>query len=187
MTAGAAGAREWRFRRVRAPGRARPRGRSLDEAAVARWCRCSAPAAHRERRDRLPACLSRPDARAPGARHPAGRAAGAAITLAGRGLSRDARVRPLSTACANAYVQPIMAGYLGRSTAGLRRARLRLPAVHDDLGRRPDDLEISALYPVRLVANPVRPRPILAAHLARECGFDRVLSFDRAAQRRRSA
>ena len=42
-----------------------------------------------------------------------------------------------STACANAYVQPRMSGYLTRLESELRVARPRLPAAPHDLRRRP--------------------------------------------------
>ena len=85
-----------------------------------------------------------------------------------------------STAVANAYVQPLMAGYLAAPRAGPARRRLRVPAVPDDLGRRADHARDRAVrYPIRLVESGPAGGAILAAqHRAAECGLDRVLSFD---------
>ena len=67
-----------------------------------------------------------------------------AETLPGVSISLSSEVSPeireyerWSTAVANAYVQPVMDRYLGRLDEALRKLRRRLPAVHDDLGRRP--------------------------------------------------
>ena len=42
-----------------------------------------------------------------------------------------------STTCANAYVRPLMQGYLLRLRAALDALGMRLPAAPDDVGRRP--------------------------------------------------
>jgi len=100
------------------------------------------------------------------------------ITLAGEVCPEMREYDRWSTACANAYVQPIMAGYLGRLDGLLRARGFACPLFMMTSGGGLTTLEIARLYPVRLVESGPAGGAILAAHLARECGFDRVLSFD---------
>jgi N-methylhydantoinase A len=83
-----------------------------------------------------------------------------------------------STTIANAYVQPLMAGYLRRLEAALRErgcpATLRLMTSGGHL----TSVETACRHPVRLVESGPAGGAILAAHVARERGEDRVLSFD---------
>ncbi|MBV8169228.1 MAG: hydantoinase/oxoprolinase family protein [Alphaproteobacteria bacterium] len=100
------------------------------------------------------------------------------ITLSGEVCPEMREYDRWSTACANAYVQPIMAGYLGRLDGLLRAKGFACPLFMMTSGGGLTTLEIARLYPVRLVESGPAGGAILAAHLARECGFDRVLSFD---------
>ncbi len=100
------------------------------------------------------------------------------ITLSGEVCPEMLEYDRWSTACANAYVQPIMAGYLGRLDRMLRARGLDCPLFMMTSGGGLTTLEIARLYPVRLVESGPAGGAILAAYLARECGFDRVLSFD---------
>ncbi len=100
------------------------------------------------------------------------------ITLSGEVCPEMREYDRWSTACANAYVQPIMAGYLGRLDGLLRAKGFDCPLFMMTSGGGLTTLEIARLYPVRLVESGPAGGAILAAHLARECGFDRVLSFD---------
>ena len=79
----------------------------------------------------LPARLRQPGARAAHRRRSSPRTCpGVAMTLGPRGLRpRSANTSAPRRAVANAYVQPLMAGYLGAARAALARARLRLPAA----------------------------------------------------------
>jgi N-methylhydantoinase A len=101
-----------------------------------------------------------------------------AITLSGEVCPELREYDRWSTACANAYVQPIMAGYLGRLDRMLRERGLDCPLFMMTSGGGLTTLDIARRYPVRLVESGPAGGAILAAHLARECGFDRVLSFD---------
>ncbi|MBI3515551.1 MAG: hydantoinase/oxoprolinase family protein [Proteobacteria bacterium] len=101
-----------------------------------------------------------------------------AITLSGDVCPEMREYDRWSTACANAYVQPTMAGYLGRLDTLLRGRGLDAPLFMMTSGGGLTTLEIARRYPVRLVESGPAGGAILAAHLARECGFDRVLSFD---------
>jgi N-methylhydantoinase A len=103
---------------------------------------------------------------------------GLAITLSGEVCPEMREYDRWSTACANAYVQPIMAGYLGRLDGLLRARGFDCPLFMMTSGGGLTTLEIARRYPVRLVESGPAGGAILAAHLARECGFDQVLSFD---------
>ncbi|HUA53882.1 MAG TPA: hydantoinase/oxoprolinase family protein [Candidatus Sulfotelmatobacter sp.] len=103
---------------------------------------------------------------------------GLAVTLSGEVCPEMREYDRWSTACANAYVQPIMAGYLGRLDGMLRARGLAAPLFMMTSGGGLTTLEIARRYPVRLVESGPAGGAILAAHLARECGFEHVLSFD---------
>jgi N-methylhydantoinase A len=103
---------------------------------------------------------------------------GIAITLSGEVCPEMREYDRWSTACANAYVQPIIGGYLGRLDRMLRARGLEAPLFMMTSGGGLTTLEIARRYPVRLVESGPAGGAILAAHLARECGFARVLSFD---------
>ena len=83
-----------------------------------------------------------------------------------------------STACANAYVQPVMAGYLGRLQALLGQAGVTCPVFLMTSAGGLTTLEIARSLPVRLVESGPAGGAILASCIAGQCGFDRVLSFD---------
>lgn len=83
-----------------------------------------------------------------------------------------------STTVANAYVQPLMAGYLGR----LRQA-LDAQSFHGALylvtsGGGLTSLETARQFPVRLVESGPAGGAIFAAQCAERLAEDRVLSFD---------
>jgi len=84
----------------------------------------------------------------------------------------------LSTACANAYVQPVMAGYLGRLEKSLRASGLACPIYLMTSGGGLTTIDMARRYPIRLVESGPAGGAILAAQVAAECGLDRVLSFD---------
>jgi N-methylhydantoinase A len=103
----------------------------------------------------------------------------------GMAVSLSAEVSPemreyerWSTAVANAYVQPVMAGYLGRLEAGLRESGFVCPLFLVTSGGGLTTVETARRLPVRLVESGPAGGAILAARVARECGLDRVLSFD---------
>jgi N-methylhydantoinase A len=84
----------------------------------------------------------------------------------------------LSTTCANAYVQPIMAGYLSRLETALRGAGAACPLLLMTSGGGVAALETAIRFPIRLVESGPAGGAILASHIAIECGLDEVLSFD---------
>ncbi len=84
----------------------------------------------------------------------------------------------LSTACANAYVQPLMAGYLDRLDRALREAGFAGQLLLMTSGGGVIGLEVARRFPVRLVESGPAGGAILASRIALECGLERVLSFD---------
>ncbi|CAN5388041.1 hydantoinase/oxoprolinase family protein [soil metagenome] len=83
-----------------------------------------------------------------------------------------------STTCANAYVRPLMAGYLTRLRDELRRRGFRAPLFLMMSGGGLTTLETAARFPIRLVESGPAGGAILASTIARECGLGEVLSFD---------
>ncbi len=83
-----------------------------------------------------------------------------------------------STACANAYVQPQIAGYLTRLAAALRELGFRGPLLLMTSGGGLTTLEVATRFPIRLVESGPAGGAILAAEIARECGCREALSFD---------
>ncbi|MEN0077087.1 MAG: hydantoinase/oxoprolinase family protein, partial [Paracraurococcus sp.] len=83
-----------------------------------------------------------------------------------------------STTVANAYVQPRMARYLQRLEVGLREAGLACPIFMMLSGGGLTTLDTAARFPIRLVESGPAGGAIFSAHVARERGLDRVLSFD---------
>ena len=83
-----------------------------------------------------------------------------------------------STTAANAYVQPLMAGYIARLEAALQARGFACPLYLMTSGGGLARPEIGCRFPIRLVESGPAGGAILAADLARRCGFDQVLSFD---------
>ena len=84
----------------------------------------------------------------------------------------------LSTACANAYVQPRMSSYLSALDGALKALGLSCPFMLMTSGGGLTDLETAVRFPVRLVESGPAGGAVLAAWIARRRGLDRVLSFD---------
>lgn len=83
-----------------------------------------------------------------------------------------------STTAANAYVQPLMASYLGRLEVGLRAAGVACPLFLMLSGGGLTTIETAARFPIRLVESGPAGGAIFSAFVARQRGFDKVLSFD---------
>jgi N-methylhydantoinase A len=83
-----------------------------------------------------------------------------------------------STAVANAYVQPVMDRYLGRLDAAMRARGFACQLLMMTSGGGLMTLEMARRLPIRLVESGPAGGVILAAGLARQCGLDKVLSFD---------
>jgi N-methylhydantoinase A len=83
-----------------------------------------------------------------------------------------------STACANAYVQPVMAGYLERLEQRLGAIGVRCPLYLMTSGGALTTLALGAREPVRLVESGPAGGAILARTIAAQCALRRALSFD---------
>ena len=84
----------------------------------------------------------------------------------------------MSTTCANAYVQPLMAGYLGRLQEGLRKMGVGCPMLLMMSSGGVTTVETAAAIPIRLVESGPAGGAILARDIAKENDLDTVLSFD---------
>ncbi len=83
-----------------------------------------------------------------------------------------------STACANAYVQPLMAGYLTRLSNALTDADIDCPLFLMMSGGGLTTLETATRLPIRLVESGPAGGAILAGDVARQLDMSEVLSFD---------
>ncbi len=83
-----------------------------------------------------------------------------------------------STTAANAYVQPLIAGYLGRLQVGLRGMGLHAPVFLMLSGGGLTTIDTACRFPIRLVESGPAGGAIFAADIARQCALPRVLSFD---------
>jgi N-methylhydantoinase A len=83
-----------------------------------------------------------------------------------------------STAAANAYVQPVMDSYLGRLDTAMKQQGFACPLFMITSGGGLTGLDTARKFPIRLVESGPAGGAILAAALARQCGLDKVLSFD---------
>ncbi|MBC7779290.1 MAG: hydantoinase/oxoprolinase family protein, partial [Proteobacteria bacterium] len=84
----------------------------------------------------------------------------------------------ISTTCANAYVQPVMAGYLNRLGARLKAMHIDCPVFLMTSGGALCTLGMGAAEPVRLVESGPAGGAILARTVAESVGAKRALSFD---------
>jgi N-methylhydantoinase A len=83
-----------------------------------------------------------------------------------------------STACANAYVQPVMDRYLGSLQQSLTERGFKCPVFLMTSAGGLTTLEIARRFPIRLVESGPAGGAILAAHIAAERGHQRIMSFD---------
>ncbi|MEM9750837.1 MAG: hydantoinase/oxoprolinase family protein [Pseudomonadota bacterium] len=84
----------------------------------------------------------------------------------------------LSTACANAYVRPLMDGYLKELEAALGAAGYACPLLLMTSGGGLTTLETARAFPVRLIESGPAGGAILASDIAKRADLSRVLSFD---------
>jgi N-methylhydantoinase A len=84
----------------------------------------------------------------------------------------------LSTACANAYVQPMMGRYLVNLEALLQSDGFACPLFLMTSGGGLTTVETAIRFPVRLVESGPAGGAIFASHIARQCALDKVLSYD---------
>lgn len=84
----------------------------------------------------------------------------------------------LCTTVANAYVQPLMAGYLERFAQAFRNEGLSCDILMMTAGGGMTTLATASRFPIRLVESGPAGGAILAARIARDAGLKEVLSFD---------
>ncbi len=101
-----------------------------------------------------------------------------AITLSSEVAPEMREYERLSTACANAYVQPLMARYLRKLEQGLREDGIACPLFVMLSGGGVTDIETAVRFPIRLVESGPVGGAVFACHVARQGGLERVLSFD---------
>ncbi|MBT7634885.1 MAG: hydantoinase/oxoprolinase family protein [Rhodospirillaceae bacterium] len=84
----------------------------------------------------------------------------------------------MSTACANAYVQPMMAGYLNRLQGGLQSGGITCPLLLMMSSGGVTTVETAVRLPIRLVESGPAGGAILAREIAKENDLRKALSFD---------
>jgi len=84
----------------------------------------------------------------------------------------------LSTTCANAYVKPLIAGYLSSLEQQFRDAGMGCPILLMTSGGGLTSLATAKEFPIRLVESGPAGGAMLAVALAHRSGWDRVLAFD---------
>jgi N-methylhydantoinase A len=83
-----------------------------------------------------------------------------------------------STTAANAYVQPLMARYLRGLERDLREIGIAAPIFMMLSGGNLATIDAACRFPIRLVESGPAGGAIFSASVARQCGLERVLSFD---------
>jgi N-methylhydantoinase A len=101
-----------------------------------------------------------------------------AITLSSEVSPEMREYERFSTACANAYVQPLMGRHLTALGRDLKTAGFNCPLYLMLSGGGITTLETAIRFPVRLVESGPAGGAIFSSHLANECGLKEVVSFD---------
>lgn len=100
------------------------------------------------------------------------------ITLSSEVSPEMREYERLSTACANAYVQPLMSRHLEGLAAELERIGITCPLHLMLSGGGITTIETARRFPVRLVESGPAGGAIFAGSIARDLGFSDVLSYD---------
>jgi N-methylhydantoinase A len=100
------------------------------------------------------------------------------ITLASEVAPEIREFERLSTACANAYVRPLMAGYLHSLEEELQGLGFGCPFLLMTSGGGLTTLDTARRFPIRLVESGPAGGAILAREVARKLDMSRLLSFD---------
>ena len=103
---------------------------------------------------------------------------GVAVTLSSDVSPEMREYERFSTACANAYIQPLMGRYLTQLERELARAGFACPMLLMTSGGCITTVDTAVRYPVRLVESGPAAGAIFAGCIARQHGLDQVLSFD---------
>ena len=108
----------------------------------------------------------------------AARLPGVPVTLSSDVSPEMREYERFSTACANAYVQPLISRYLADLEAMLRDEGFVCPLFLMLSGGGLTSVETAIRFPVRLVESGPAGGAIFAAEIARQCQLDKVLSYD---------
>jgi N-methylhydantoinase A len=100
------------------------------------------------------------------------------ITLSSEVCPEIREYERMSTASANAYVQPLMSSYLADLDDRLRAEGAQCPLFMMTSGGGLTTVETARANPIRLVESGPAGGAILAGQIALECGLDKVLSYD---------
>ena len=100
------------------------------------------------------------------------------ITLSSEACPEVREYERFCTTAANAYVQPLMASYLGRLRTRLEARGLACPVLLMTSGGGLASLDAAIRFPIRLVESGPAGGAILATRIAAEMGLDKVISFD---------
>ncbi len=100
------------------------------------------------------------------------------VTLASDVCPEVREYERVSTACANAYVRPLMARYLRGLAASLRDSGIACPFLLMTSGGGLTTLDTAVVAPIRLVESGPAGGAILASELAKGLKLGNVLSFD---------
>ncbi|MGC1917065.1 MAG: hydantoinase/oxoprolinase family protein [Pseudolabrys sp.] len=101
-----------------------------------------------------------------------------AVTLSSDVSPEMREYERFSTACANAYLQPMIGRYLAYLERNLQRAGFRCPMLLMTSGGGITSVETAIRFPVRLVESGPAGGAIFASCVARQNGLDEVVSFD---------
>ena len=100
------------------------------------------------------------------------------ITLASEVCPEIREFERFSTACANAYVKPLMSCYLADLQQRLAALGMDCPFLMMTSGGGLTSVAAAREFPIRLVESGPAGGVILAAQIAEELGLDRVVSLD---------
>ena len=100
------------------------------------------------------------------------------VTLASEVCPEIREFERLSTACANAYVKPLMSSYLHRFAAELSERGFKCPFLLMTSGGGLTDVATAARFPIRLVESGPAGGAILTTRIAGDANLGRVMSFD---------
>jgi len=103
---------------------------------------------------------------------------GIAVTLSCQACPEAREYERTSTAIANAYVQPLISGYLRRLQQAFAGLGYQAPIHLMTSGGSLASLETAVRFPVRLIESGPAGGAILAGRIALERGERRILSFD---------
>jgi N-methylhydantoinase A len=101
-----------------------------------------------------------------------------AVTLSSDVSPEMREYERFSTACANAYLQPLIGSYVAKLERELQRVGFHCPMLLMTSGGGITTTDTAIRFPVRLVESGPAGGAIFAACIARQHGLDQVVSFD---------